>query len=481
MPEPHPVVVGNLFGWREDLLDFSMEAANSEGGPSAEKRKRKQKFFEREVETLVEEMACNHELLFGKQAKYVPEVRKRKLWLEIQEKVNAVGVIPRSIDEIKKRWYDMRLRAKEKLAERLKEANKTGGGTANIDQPTPHEELIESTIQHESVSGVSAIDSSDHRVAEDDHVVDSHDGDGGQSSQEHITAPEELIFNDEQESISIVRSKRKAVAQLQPFQDSDDEPEGSTHSAHVSEQEVVHYETVNDSARKRSYSVNTTRKSRGKVTETTNVFAGLENNMLLVQEKQHKTLRSINAQLNTLNKSNINMGDGMRRMADSLDRLCVAFEKSESNRVRDSRSHKIRLQKYYSAINRLCTVTAQSNRRSIAMQRMVSECSRNVAKGLDKVSNSFELLKTCHKGASAFFEAIETEDTGSRSSSNPTPTLDTTELRSGSLVSLHTSVRRSGPGQRRSSRQGKKKKCHISYKGIACNCDQTVSDVCPVD
>ncbi|XP_078510009.1 chemerin-like receptor 1 [Lissotriton helveticus] len=103
-------------------------------------------------------MACNHELLFGKQAKYVPEVRKRKLWLEIQEKVNAVGVIPRTIDEIKKRWYDMRLRAKEKLAERLKEANKTGG-TANVDQPTPHEELIESTIQH---------DSSHHRVAEDE-------------------------------------------------------------------------------------------------------------------------------------------------------------------------------------------------------------------------------------------------------------------------------------------------------------------------
>ncbi|XP_078508446.1 uncharacterized protein LOC144768544 [Lissotriton helveticus] len=298
-------------------------------------------------------MACNHELLFGKQAKYVPEVRKRKLWLEIQEKVNAVGVIPRTIDEIKKRWYDMRLRAKEKLAERLKDANKTGGGSGNVDQPTPHEELIESTIQHESVSGVSAIDSSDHTVAEHDHVVDSHDGDGGQSSQEHITAPEEVNVSDEHESLSFLRRKRKAVAQLQPFEESDDEPEGSTNNINVSEQEVIHLDTVSYSASRRSYSNNNTRRSRGEVTETANVFAGLENNMLSVQQKQHKALRSINAQLNKLNKSNNKVGDGMRRMADSMDRLCVAFERSESNRVRDSRSHNIRLQKYYAAINRL--------------------------------------------------------------------------------------------------------------------------------
>ncbi|XP_078533476.1 myb-related transcription factor, partner of profilin-like [Lissotriton helveticus] len=139
----------------------AMESQKAQEEMALEKRKRKQKFSEKEQEVLIEEMVCNHEDLFGKKALKVPDSRKRKIWLEIQEKVNSVGVTTRSTDEIKKRWYDLRLRSKERLADRIKEANKTGGGTSAVDQPTPHEELIESTLLPECVSGVATIDSSE--------------------------------------------------------------------------------------------------------------------------------------------------------------------------------------------------------------------------------------------------------------------------------------------------------------------------------
>ncbi|KAJ1217558.1 hypothetical protein NDU88_005152, partial [Pleurodeles waltl] len=51
-------------------------------------RKRKLKFSEQELEVLTEESA------------------KRRLWVDIQSKICAIGVAQRSTEEIKKRWYE---------------------------------------------------------------------------------------------------------------------------------------------------------------------------------------------------------------------------------------------------------------------------------------------------------------------------------------------------------------------------------------
>lgn len=178
--------------------------------------------------------------------------------------------------------------------------------------------------------------------------------------------------------------------------------------------------------------------------------------MLEVQQKQHKALRSINRQLVQLNKSNAGMGDGMRQIAASVDRLCLAMEKSEENRVRAACRQNTRMLGYCTAINRLRSVTAQFSRRSISMQRMVSECTRNVAKELDKVTTAVDLMQTSNSGARALFEPLETEDTTSRSSSNPTPTPDISERRSGRHATPHTAGRSSEAGQRSSIRQRRK-------------------------
>ena len=45
------------------------------------------------------------------------------------EKVNVVGKTMQTVDEVKRRYQDIRRRTKEKLAYNKTSANKTGGGT----------------------------------------------------------------------------------------------------------------------------------------------------------------------------------------------------------------------------------------------------------------------------------------------------------------------------------------------------------------
>ncbi|XP_078501330.1 uncharacterized protein LOC144755859 isoform X2 [Lissotriton helveticus] len=126
-------------------------------------RKRKQKFSE--LEALIQEMVPNHELLFGKKSLKVPETRKRRISAEIQQKVNAVGVTHRSVDELRKRWYDLSQLSKEKLAARLEQSRHTGGGTSTVSDSTPLEELVEGTLQPEIMMGMADQDSSDQRAS----------------------------------------------------------------------------------------------------------------------------------------------------------------------------------------------------------------------------------------------------------------------------------------------------------------------------
>ncbi|XP_069063107.1 uncharacterized protein [Pleurodeles waltl] len=123
-------------------------------------RKRKLKFSEKELEVLIEECVAHHNELFGKSSLQVPESEKRKIWTDIQAKISAVGVTQRTFEEIRKRWYDVRSRTKEKVASRLAEAQETGGESSTQPPPTFLEDMIEATFQQESIVGVSDIDTS---------------------------------------------------------------------------------------------------------------------------------------------------------------------------------------------------------------------------------------------------------------------------------------------------------------------------------
>ncbi|XP_078506979.1 uncharacterized protein LOC144767408 [Lissotriton helveticus] len=138
-------------------------ANQSESQKSSQKRK--PKFSSTELQVLVEEVVRVHRQLFGKLSLNVPESTKRRLWSDIGQKVNAVGVTPRSLDELKKRFYDIRSLTKRKMAEIQKQAGVTGGGRNPAPPLTELEELVSSTIERESVTGIGTLDSSARATA----------------------------------------------------------------------------------------------------------------------------------------------------------------------------------------------------------------------------------------------------------------------------------------------------------------------------
>ncbi|XP_069064417.1 nuclear apoptosis-inducing factor 1-like [Pleurodeles waltl] len=123
-------------------------------------RKRKLQFSDKELEVLTEECCLHHEVLFGKAAMSVPDSEKKKICLNIQSKINAIGVSHRSIEEVRKRWYDLRSTTKERVAERMKEAHGTGGGPSTLPPPTAIGSMVETTLGPEAVVRIGDLDSS---------------------------------------------------------------------------------------------------------------------------------------------------------------------------------------------------------------------------------------------------------------------------------------------------------------------------------
>ncbi|XP_078497258.1 t-SNARE domain-containing protein 1-like [Lissotriton helveticus] len=156
-----------LFGEQEETERSMLPSAylisrmeSQDGHKNAAECRRKIKFSPAELQVLVEEVVKHHTQIFGKQSLHVAESVKRNTWLDIQSKVNAIGVINRDIDDLKKRWYDLRIITKKKLAAQRKEAGATGGGKNRAPRLTDLEELVESTLEPESIHGIGDADSS---------------------------------------------------------------------------------------------------------------------------------------------------------------------------------------------------------------------------------------------------------------------------------------------------------------------------------
>lgn len=64
--------------------------------------------------------------------------KNQAIWLNITEKVNAVGITKKPINEARDKWRNMCRNAKQKFAEHRREAKRTGGGPP----PTPLSQTI---------------------------------------------------------------------------------------------------------------------------------------------------------------------------------------------------------------------------------------------------------------------------------------------------------------------------------------------------
>ena len=70
----------------------------------------------------------NYDVLKEKHYNNVTNVKKARIWSEINTKINSLGVAPRTLKLIKDKWKNLTSKAKSTFTEYRKEANKIGGG-----------------------------------------------------------------------------------------------------------------------------------------------------------------------------------------------------------------------------------------------------------------------------------------------------------------------------------------------------------------
>ncbi|NXI80578.1 TSNA1 protein, partial [Rhipidura dahli] len=78
-------------------------------------KRRKANFNEAETEVLIEQVLKHEQLLFAAGPGRASAGQKRKVWELIRHKVNPVAACPRDVEDLKKRWRDLKRRDRSKL------------------------------------------------------------------------------------------------------------------------------------------------------------------------------------------------------------------------------------------------------------------------------------------------------------------------------------------------------------------------------
>ncbi|XP_027314395.3 uncharacterized protein [Anas platyrhynchos] len=92
-------------------------------------KRRKANFNEAETEVLIEQVLKHEQLLFAAGPGRASPGQKRKVWELIRHKVNPVAACPRDVEDLKKRWRDLKRRDRSKLC-RLSQGCGPPGPTA---------------------------------------------------------------------------------------------------------------------------------------------------------------------------------------------------------------------------------------------------------------------------------------------------------------------------------------------------------------
>ncbi|XP_052232353.1 nuclear apoptosis-inducing factor 1-like isoform X2 [Dreissena polymorpha] len=117
------------------------------------KGKRKPNWSETEIACLVQACTDNNSLLVSKMTIEVTNKKKEEFWADTCEKVNSVGLSSREVDEIIKKWTDLKSQAKKKEKNRRREASLTGGGKTSICL-TDWEQKIVAILPEETLVGI---------------------------------------------------------------------------------------------------------------------------------------------------------------------------------------------------------------------------------------------------------------------------------------------------------------------------------------
>jgi len=121
----------------------------------AVEKKKSANFTACEMEVLVEEVAAHRGVLFGKFGSGISNALKVETWKKITERINASnGGEVRSVEGVKKKWYDMASKTKKKESTRRSEMKATGGGSMNIVMTAEEEKVVE-ILGNEAVEGIN--------------------------------------------------------------------------------------------------------------------------------------------------------------------------------------------------------------------------------------------------------------------------------------------------------------------------------------
>ena len=114
---------------------------------------KKKNFTETELEVLLSKVEARKNVLFGTLSSGISSKRKRNGWESVCQAVNAVGSETRTQVEVKKKWSDIKVDVKLRLAAHRRSVVQTGGG-AGAEGPTLFEQRVGAIMGDTALSGV---------------------------------------------------------------------------------------------------------------------------------------------------------------------------------------------------------------------------------------------------------------------------------------------------------------------------------------
>ncbi|KAM9316300.1 uncharacterized protein PAF06_007298 [Gastrophryne carolinensis] len=182
--------------WDPDLTpdpDLLPDGSSQSQQQSERERQRNIRFSDEENDVLIKSVMPHYEKLFGQLAARHSTVAKNAVWREIASAVNVVSACPRSVQNCKKRFADIKRKVKEKLNRIDKHRRMTGSSARLHVSFWPYESVMEKIIATDIVAEVPGTTDSG-RLTEQDDGEDDENGDGedfpGQSEDRETVCSE---------------------------------------------------------------------------------------------------------------------------------------------------------------------------------------------------------------------------------------------------------------------------------------------------
>ena len=121
----------------------------------ADKRNRKANFTAAECTVILEEAEKNLDIIKNKFSTVLSNKKKNLVWEEIRGKVNALGVCPRTVQEVKDKWRGMVSTAKKEHCQVGKQRRATGGGQRPTSPKQSSQKIIDLFGDNPSFSSIS--------------------------------------------------------------------------------------------------------------------------------------------------------------------------------------------------------------------------------------------------------------------------------------------------------------------------------------